>query len=287
MRFGVGQRSGEVIDRAGRRVQLLRRFDQLLRRFVQLLRGVAQLLRRFGQLCLERPAAHHQRAQLVTQSRVERRQTGRPLRGRRRERLDCAALHGGDVLLEHRLRTIRHVLCQDAAARPREETPYCHCAGLVGADQPFEFRRDLGADDGDPESVPVQELERRVGGANVGPDLPGAEIMRPHVDVVQQHDTARAHLRQPGLEIVADGVAGMEPIQVQQVDGAVAEMTQRVIERRSHQRREGAVTLIVIGLPLGVDRLGVKARLGIARPRVHGISSRVETEMLAAWAKAA
>ena len=179
MRFGVGQRSGEVIDRGGRRGQLLRRFGQLLRPFGQLLRRFGELLRRFGQLCCERLAADHQLAQLVTQSRVERRerrQPGRVLCARRRKRLDCAALHGRDVLAEHLSRTIRHVLRQDAATRPREEPPYRDRAGLVAADQPFELRCDLAADDGNPETMPVQELERRIGGANAGPDFPRAEV---------------------------------------------------------------------------------------------------------------
>ena len=101
-----------------------------------------------------------------------------------------------------------------------------------------------------------------------------------HVDVVQQHDTAGAHLREPRLEVVADGVARMKPVQVQQVDAAVGEMTHGVIERRSDQRGERAVALVVIGLPVGVDRLVIKASLGIAGPRVNGIPGRVKTEML-------
>jgi hypothetical protein len=53
---------------------------------------------------------------------------------------------------------------------------------------------------------------------------------------VEQDHTALADLRQPGAEIVADGLVGVEAVDVEEVHAARADPVERLVEGHLEQR---------------------------------------------------
>jgi hypothetical protein len=78
------------------------------------------------------------------------------------------------------------------------------------------------------------------------PQLPHLKVEMPSDDVVHQHDTARAYLRKPRVEVVSYGIVGVQPIDVQQVDALVAEVFNSLVERCPEELRKGGVELLVL-----------------------------------------
>ena len=64
----------------------------------------------------------------------------------------------------------------------------------------------------------------------------------------------------------------MQPVDVQQIHGAVSEILLRLVERRAQESGERPVVPLVVGVDLGEHGLVVIARMRIALPRVDRIA---------------
>src|SRR5262249_13787114 len=111
------------------------------------------------------------------------------------------------------------------------------------------------------------------------PEAPHAEVPLPHVDVVEEDDTAFARLRQPGREVVLDGLVSMVAVDVQEVDAAVRKIALRFVKRTLNEAREPPVQGVVMG-PEFFEHLGnVMARMRVALPAIYGETARVQAEV--------
>ena len=128
----------------------------------------------------------------------------------------------------------------------------------------------LGADQQQAEAGGMVEAEGGVALAALGPELPDAEVAAADGGVVQQDDGAVGEFRQPGLEVVAHGVVGVQAVDMQQVDAAGDEAWQRIVEAAAEQGGEGAVVGVVEGLQIGIGAVVIGAGMGVALPGVDG-----------------
>src|SRR5438132_13433190 len=93
----------------------------------------------------------------------------------------------------------------------------------------------------------MDEGEAWVAFSQLVPELPYPEIALAHVHVVEQDDTPVAELREPALEVPLDGLIGVVPVDVQEIDGGVAEVCERLVERTLAEARAGTGEGVVTG----------------------------------------
>ena len=118
-------------------------------------------------------------------------------------------------------------------------TDPCRRAGRGGRGEEFlQGRKLIFADREYSQAVVMKEGEVRVRAAKLVPKAPDPEIPLPDVDVVKQDDAAIGELGVPELVVMPNGVIGMAAVDMQQVDGAVREVGERLIESRADQARE-------------------------------------------------
>src|SRR5262245_48961034 len=161
--------------------------------------------------------------------------------------------------------------------RPKELAYYERVARVGKSHkQPTYLGGQLGAETQHAEAMAVKKREAGVLARQLFPESPDTEVPFPHVDVVQNHDTLGAQLGPPRLEVVPDRLVGMEAVDVQQIDAAVAKLRERLIECRSHEPRERTEVLIVERRPLLEHPLVVLAGVRVALPGVNGVTGRVE-----------
>ena len=147
-------------------------------------------------------------------------------------------------------------------------------------EKPPDVCRQLGSNADDSDSVAVQELEAWIARFELQPEFPDAEVGFADVGIVQQHDGRGAELRQPRFEIVPDRVIRMQAVDVEQVDGSVAELQQGLVERRTDDPREGAeVTVVKVG-PFLEDVIAIEPGLMVALPGVHRVAGGIDVEVL-------
>ena len=142
-----------------------------------------------------------------------------------------------------------------------------------------EGGRHLVADQQDPQAMRMAKLERRIALGQFGPQLPHPEAASALHGVVEEDDARRRHLRQPGLEIVLDRLVGVQAIDVQQVDAAVAELVQGIVERGAHEVREAGEMTVVDGAEFGEDFFAVGLRVLVALPGVHRIANGLQAAL--------
>src|SRR5262245_59571276 len=94
----------------------------------------------------------------------------------------------------------------------------------------------------------MAKLEVQILGLYVVEEFPHAELYRlltevllGDIDIVEQHHTAIGHLREPCIEVVADGSKSMRAVDVQQVHRAVFEEVHGFVEVLTYQRSKRRV----------------------------------------------
>ncbi len=112
------------------------------------------------------------------------------------------------------------------------------------------------------------------------PQLPDLEVLVPGRRVVEKHDTARANLGKPVVEVVADGLVRVESIDVEQIDGFVAEVLQRVVECSSKQFGERTVGLGVVLVDLIEYGLVVEPGVRVTLPCVDCVTCTRDRALL-------
>ena len=120
----------------------------------------------------------------------------------------------------------------------------------------------------------VAEFERGIAFLELVPELPDAKTLLLLVRVVEQHHGLARKFRQPRLEIVPNRLIAVEAVDVQQVDGAVLEFLDRLIESLAQQLREAPEAGVVESLEAFIDVLAILSGLRIALPRVDRKAAR-------------
>ena len=129
-----------------------------------------------------------------------------------------------------------------------------------------------------PQPMMVPEVEARELLRQLVPQAPHTEITFVDVDIVEQHDRAVRQLGAPSLEIMPDGIVGMESVDMQQVDRAIGEICDRRIESAPHEVRKSRIADVVIVSQRGINLLAVKAGLIVAKPSVDSARLRAQAE---------
>ena len=153
-------------------------------------------------------------------------------------------------------------------------------ARAIDLEQPAQRFVEILSNAQDAKPIAVGEHEVRIAGAELVPELPHAELVIPHVDVVEQNHAPRTHRPEPSLEVVLGGLVGVETVDVEQVDAAGLEATGRLIERGTHQLGKLPIAGVVIPGEFVEYLLPVEAGMRIAAPRIDGKASCIESGAL-------
>jgi hypothetical protein len=125
-----------------------------------------------------------------------------------------------DVVSHSKLNGDLHVRGAHFEAKSELGEEFSHAIGTLirGADElkdRFGHIRSYGKD---AEASAVKEFEMRVVRRDFPPELLDAEAGIVDLRIVEENDRARAELREPGLEIVADGVIGVETVNMKEIN---------------------------------------------------------------------
>src|SRR5438874_11452883 len=81
----------------------------------------------------------------------------------------------------------------------------------------------------------VTKFEMRVVRLQFLPQFPDPEISVPHIYVMEQNDGTLRQLRLPATKILCSGFVRVKTVDVQQVDAAILEPCNRLVEGRPKQ----------------------------------------------------
>src|ERR1700722_19515401 len=154
--------------------------------------------------------------------------------------------------------------------------------------QPAKFRdrrRWIAPNRGYTQTVRMQELERRVGVAEFGPDLPDTEVVPPDVGVMQQNNSSLRQLDAPAFEITFNSFVGMETVDVKKVNGSIGEVRQRLVESRAHQLGKSTVSGPDKSTQIQEYTLVIIAGMFVALPGVDGVAAAGDVAALHRLAK--
>jgi hypothetical protein len=132
----------------------------------------------------------------------------------------------------------------------------------------------------DPETMPVNELKVRISPSKLGEVFMNTEEVPADIRVVEEHNSPIRELGKPALKVMANGLVGMESVNMEQVDGSVAEAAQGFVKGAAQERGKLRVVGLVIGLNLLIDALVVVTGLIIPFPSVHSVRRSIETQPL-------
>jgi hypothetical protein len=93
---------------------------------------------------------------------------------------------------------------------------------------------------------------------------------------MKQYDGPIRKLRPPDFEVVPYGLVGVQPVNMQQIDGAIAELGDRLVKRHAQQGGKTPVQMLVVLRDRLKDVLAVMPGLIIANPGIHGITLRCQ-----------
>ncbi len=122
----------------------------------------------------------------------------------------------------------------------------------------------------------VQELETWIPRRELGPQLPDAEAALAHVGVVEQHHRAARELRRPALEIGPHLLVGVAAVDVQQVERALGEIRQRLVEGAAQQFREAGIARVVEAAQRAVDLLAIEPGVRVTLPGIDCVAPGLE-----------
>ena len=121
----------------------------------------------------------------------------------------------------------------------------------------------------------MRELEHGMLVSQLVEEPPDAEVIDAQSGVVEQHDAAAGQLRQPRVEVVPDGVVAVTAVDVEQVDRAVAEAAEGLVEGHAKELREAAVERVVVRAQVGEHLRAVPPGVVVAGPGVDGVAPRL------------
>src|SRR5437870_13714458 len=154
-----------------------------------------------------------------------------------------------------------------------EERGHAPCFLARRLEQRAQGRGDGRANTQHPEAIAARASEVRMLVAQLFPELPRSEVVLADVHVVHQHDAPRAQLGEPALEVMPHGLVGVIAVDVQEIDGAVREMRERLVERALDEPREGSVERVVMGAQAFQNLRPVQSGVSVSRPSIDGVAS--------------
>lgn len=95
---------------------------------------------------------------------------------------------------------------------------------------------------------------------------------------MEEDEGVGGELGQPGVEVVGDGVVGVEAVDVEEIDGGVGEAADGLVEGAAVQRGKLTEAGVVMGFELVIDGGGEGAGVFIAGPGVDGVAGGREVE---------
>ena len=120
-----------------------------------------------------------------------------------------------------------------------------------------------------PQAVAVRKRQRRIVARDFGPVAPYAKVTLPHLDVVEQHHSARAQLALPGFKVVAHGFVGVQAVDVQQVHAAIGYVGQGLVKGFLQQGGKSAIGRVMLRTQGVQNALAVVAGVFVALPGVY------------------
>lgn len=102
---------------------------------------------------------------------------------------------------------------------------------------------------------------------------------------MEQHHRTVGELRPPPFEIAADGVVGVQSVDMQQVDRVVGNVGECGVERAAHQVGEARIARVVEAAEIGIDLPAVEPGMLVALPGIHREAAAIEPGSLHGLAK--
>ncbi len=145
--------------------------------------------------------------------------------------------------------------------------------------------RRLGADGRNAKPFRMQETEawRRPG--KLFKESPNAEIISPHVGVMEENHAPLGEFGAPLFKVVLDRLVRMIAVYVENIDRVIGELQARFVKGHAQQFRKSRIGRIVEGLQLIVDLAVVKAGLRVALPGVDRVEPGVQAQARDGFAK--
>lgn len=112
--------------------------------------------------------------------------------------------------------------------------------------QARQRRRNIRTVNQHSQPMAMRELKMRSIAGHLRSQAKHAEFPVGHIGVVKQHDGAVGKFSAPGLKVAPRVFVKVLPIDMKEIDRAVGEPMQRIIERALDQCRKSAVARIVI-----------------------------------------
>jgi hypothetical protein len=126
--------------------------------------------------------------------------------------------------------------------------------------------RKVRANPKDAQSVPMMKREGRMAARELVPELPDPEAPAMFGDVMEEHNTAGANLRQPGAVVVAGGLIRVKAVNVEEIYRSIGNSCRGLIKCALVQAREGAVERIVVVPQFTQDRETICSGVSISTP---------------------
>ena len=124
------------------------------------------------------------------------------------------------------------------------------------------------------------ELEDGIILTQVGQEAAHTKSPLAYIRIVQDNDRTVRELRKPCIEIMLHCLAGVEPVDVEQIDRVLIKIFAGLVKGRSHQAGESRVKFIVV-CSYGLEYFfSVKAGVFVTFPSVDRITARLERELL-------
>ena len=118
------------------------------------------------------------------------------------------------------------------------------------------------------------------------PKTPDFEAVLLHIDVMQKQDSTGPYFGQPIVNVVCDGFICMKAIDVQHVEALIYKMGDGLVEGHSQQVRKRRVANLVVRADVGEYLFAVETGMFVSLPRIHGITSALDTALDDGLAKA-
>src|SRR5271166_844943 len=67
------------------------------------------------------------------------------------------------------------------------------------------------------------------------PQAPHTKILVARADIMQEHEAAGLHFRKPVAKIVRHGIVGMQSVDMEQTDGSICKLGERIVKASPQQ----------------------------------------------------
>jgi hypothetical protein len=83
------------------------------------------------------------------------------------------------------------------------------------------------------EPITVEKVKGRVASRDLLPKAPDTKVPLTHLRIMKKHDATSRHFWEPRVEIVGNGLIGVEAVYMQDIYGSIRESVERLREAHS------------------------------------------------------